>query len=464
MANMSFTNNAATTLASGITNVATSLTVASSTGLLFPTLSGSQYFYCTLGNNAGTVEIVKVTARSTDTFTIVRAQDNTSAVAWNLGDKCELRLVAASLNDFPKLDEVNAFAADNSFVSQNGGQLAGLRNRIINGDMRIDQRYAGASVTPTVPGWSVDRWAVGLSVTSKYSIQQNAGAVTPPTGFSKYLGCTSLSAYAVLAGDYFFISQTIEGNNLVDLAWGTASAKTVTLSFWVRSSLTGTFGGSARNYPGVRSYPFNYVINSANTWEQKTITIPGDTTGTWVTDATGGPIISWSIGAGTTYSGTAGAWVGSNLVSTTGATSVVGTNTATFYITGVQFEVGSVATPFEQRPYGMELSLCQRYAFNVVGCFAGYTNGTTAVDTAIQFPVTMRAAPTALASGVNAVATAIPASGATPAQTGLNFTIINIATPQGLSARFGSFVGLTASTVAYVYTPAAGSGFLSAEL
>ena len=108
---MKFTNNATTTLASNITSSATSLTVSASTGSLFPTLGGSDYFYCTLANTSGAIEIVKVTARSTDTFTITRGQDGTSGQAWNSGDKVELRLVAASLNDIPKLDEANTFSA-----------------------------------------------------------------------------------------------------------------------------------------------------------------------------------------------------------------------------------------------------------------------------------------------------------------------------------------------------------------
>jgi hypothetical protein len=165
----------------------------------------------------------------------------------------------------------------------------------------------------------------------------------------------------VAAGDYFVTRQIIEGFNIADLAWGTASAQSVTLSFWVRSSLTGTFGGALQNDASNTSYPFTYAISVANTWEQKTLTIAGDTTGTWLTTNAGGIHVVFGLGAGSTYSGTAGSWSGSNFLSATGATSVVGTNGATFYITGVQLEPGSVATPFERRSYGAELALCQRY-------------------------------------------------------------------------------------------------------
>jgi hypothetical protein len=254
--------------------------------------------------------------------------------------------------------------ASTAYVDQVAGTSGsiGFRNRIINGDMRIDQRNAGASVTPTSSNtYTLDRWNTILTQASKFSVQQNAGSVTPPSGFSKYLGITSLSAYSVLSEDAFSVIQYIEGFNTADLGWGAAGAQTATLSFWVRSSLTGTFGGTLRNGGGTRSYPFTYTISAANTWEQKTVTVAGDTTGTWATDNTAGIGVQFSLGAGSTYTATAGAWAGGLYISATGATSVVGTNGATFYITGVQLEVGTVATPFERRQYGQELALCQRY-------------------------------------------------------------------------------------------------------
>jgi hypothetical protein len=246
-------------------------------------------------------------------------------------------------------------------IAQSGSNNVTFRNRIINGAMVLDQRNAGASVTPANNTYTLDRWQGGVSQASKFTIQQNAGAVTPPAGFTNYLGATSSSAYSVGASDYFFIRQFIEGFNTADLNWGTANAKTVTLSFWVRSSLTGTFGGALTNSAQDRNYPFTYTISSANTWEQESVTIAGDTTGTWLTTNGQGIGLIFGLGVGSTYSGTAGAWTSSVVVSATGATSVVGTNGATFYITGVQLEAGTTASPFEYRQYGTELALCQRY-------------------------------------------------------------------------------------------------------
>jgi hypothetical protein len=235
----------------------------------------------------------------------------------------------------------------------------GFKNRIINGAMMIDQRNAGASVTPGLFGqYTLDRWSAVNSQSSKLTVQQSSVA---PTGFTNSLLVTSSSAYSIGSSDYFFLRQRIEGFNTADLGFGTANASTVTLSFWVRSSLTGTFGGSLINGGDSRAYPFNYTISASNTWEQKTITITGDTSGTWFINNSIGLAVNFGLGVGSTFSGTTGSWAGSNLVSATGATSVVGTNGATFYITGVQLEKGSTATSFDYRPYGTELALCQRY-------------------------------------------------------------------------------------------------------
>ena len=286
----------------------------------------------------------------------------------------------------------------------NSGGVNQFRNRIINGSMQIDQRNAGASVTLAASGYTLDRWRAGMSLASKFSVQQNAGSVAPPEGFTNYLGMTSLSSYALAASEIFNISQRIEGFNTADLGFGTATAKAVTLSFWARSSLTGTFGGSLQNSDNSRSYPFSYTISVANTWEQKSITIAGDTSSTWVGATNGlGIQVVFSLGTGSTFSGTAGAWASADYRSATGATSVVGTNGATFYITGVQLEKGSTATSFDYRPYGTELALCQRYCvvWKSTRAYACAYIGRIGSSSSASFfaPGNFRAAPTITSSG-----------------------------------------------------------------
>jgi len=288
--------------------------------------------------------------------------------------------------------------------SLGAGNSSLKKNLLINGAMVIDQRNAGASVTPTNNQFLVDRWIAFLTQASKYTVQQNAGSVTPPVGFSNYLGVTSSSAYSVVSSDYFALTQKIEGFNTYDLAWGTANAKTVTLSFWVYSSLTGTFGGSIINSAGNRAYPFTYTVSSANTWTQASVTIAGDTTGTWVGATNGiGLVVNFGLGVGSTYSASAGSWgAGSFIFSATGATSVVGTSGATFYITGVQLEVGSSATGYEYRQYGQELALCQRY-FEVVS-MSGLcgSSSTTQIGFGCSYKVSKRATPTVASASATA--------------------------------------------------------------
>lgn len=284
-------------------------------------------------------------------------------------------------------------------TSVNAPNTFGFKNRIINGGMVIDQRNAGASVTITSTAdntYTLDRWAVYGSQASKFSVQQSS---TAPTGYSSSLLVTSLSAYSITSTDRFYVTQFIEGFNTADLIFGSASAATVTLSFWVRSSLTGTFGGTLMNSASNRNYPFTYTISAANTWEQKTVTIAGDTTGTWIGATNGiGIKVFFGLGVGSTASGTAGAWGAGNYNSATGATSVVGTNGATFYITGVQLEKGSTATSFDFRSYGTELQLAQRYYYQLIGTQAVYYDGYGGTGSYPvwngAFPVVMRATPT----------------------------------------------------------------------
>ena len=287
----------------------------------------------------------------------------------------------------------------------NTANTFGFKNRLINGNMVIDQRNAGASVTGVVGSvFATDRWKFYCSQASKITLQQNAGSITPPSGYTNYLGATVISAYSPVTNDEFDIYQNIEGLNMSDLAWGTANAKTITISFQVYSSLTGTFGGALRNSAGNRSYPFSYTVNSANTWTSVSIIIPGDTTGTWLTNNSTGVSLIFSAGAGSNLLGTAGSWAGANYVGATGQINLVSTNGATFYFTGVQLEVGSQATSFDFRSYTTELQLCQRYlpAWNIAS--SGQTGSlgpcyyysTANAGWCLPLPVTARVPPTGI--------------------------------------------------------------------
>jgi hypothetical protein len=286
-----------------------------------------------------------------------------------------------------------------SITDSSGGVLAPsssvFRNRIINGAMSISQGAAGATITPAVTSayatnYPVDRFQVIVGAASKLTTAQSS---VTATGFNFSTLITSSSAYTVGAGEVFVIRQNIEGFNTADLGWGAAGAASITLSFWVRSSLTGTFGGSVQNSASNRSYPFTYSIASANTFEKKTVTIDGDTSGTWIGATNGiGLRVNFGLGVGSTFSGTAGAWAAGDFDSATGATSVVGTNGATFYITGVQLEKGTTATSFDYRPY--ELVLCQRYYQKFSSFMSNYNAAGTMYAPALYFKVTMRATPT----------------------------------------------------------------------
>ena len=288
-----------------------------------------------------------------------------------------------------------------------GASGGGSKNLLINGAMVLDQRNSASAVTPSDGNYTLDRFHVDASAASKFSVQQVTDA---PTGFSNSLKVTSLSAYTPSSSDFLDIQQPIEGFNSAQLNLGTANAKVMTLSFYVKSSLTGTFGGAFSNSAYNRSYPFTYTISAANTWERKTITLTGDTSGTWIGSTNGiGLRVVWSVGAGSGRINTAGAWVGSLALGATGQTNVVATNAATWQITGCQIEVNDNATDFEHENYGTTLAKCQRYyyahiqsgnATQYVGMGEMYT--TTQLDLNVHFPVSMRASPTLVqSSGTN---------------------------------------------------------------
>jgi len=349
------------------------------------------------------------------------------------------------------ITQAGEFNSDSSF---------GFKNRIINGAMVIDQRNAGASVTPASGAYTLDRWVYNASQASKVSIQQNAGSVALPAGFSNYLGVTSLSAYSVGAAELFMLSQYIEGFNIADLSWGTANAKAVTLSFSVYSSVTGTFGGSLRNNAADRSYPFSYSVSTANTWTQVSVTIAGDTAGTWLTNNGKGIQLHFGLGVGSTFSGTAGSWSANNYLSATGATSVVGTNGATFYITGVQLEKGSTATSFDYRPYGTELSLCQRYFAKMDNdgsggdCTlgVGMQQSTTGGNICVKYPVKMRVEPTASASSLQLTNLRSFSSNATLSSISPTYDTANVSFSMGASGATDApvFLQITNNTAGFL--------------
>jgi hypothetical protein len=312
--------------------------------------------------------------------------------------------------------------AVNSVTDANGGNTAtinsmtptadslqGFRNRIINGDMRIDQRNAGASATNTgATTYYLDRWvALGTTSAGQYSVQQDSDA---PDGFSNSSKITVTTIDSSLAAsDRYTWMQRLEGYTVSDFDFGKASAKTITLSFYVRSSVTGTFGAGIQNGDSTRSYPFNYTISAADTWEYKTVTIPGDTSGTWPTNNTRAMIILWALGVGSDREGTANTWAAGNFYSTSESTNLMATLNATWYITGVQLEVGSVATPFERRPFGTEFMLCQRYYEISFAGGTGYGDGANTVGFGLNFAVEKRSAPTAtISSTIGAVNFASP--------------------------------------------------------
>lgn len=291
-------------------------------------------------------------------------------------------------------------SVENYMRAQGSGSVfAGMRNRIINGNMTINQRGWSANIA-TDATYTLDRWLARTAASNKFAVQPTTTTSLP--GFVNILGVTSQAATSVSAGDFYCLQHVIEGYNMADLNWGTANAKPITISFWVYSSLTGTFGGALTNYNNNNSYAFSYTIVAANTWEQKTITITGPTSGTFNNTNSGCINLTFSFGMGSTYSTTGGSWVSGNYLSTTGATNLVGTAGATWYITGVQFEAGSTPTPFEYRHYGTELALCQRYYFRFVPgassslVTGGYNSSSTAFQGFLSFPVSMRTSPTAL--------------------------------------------------------------------
>jgi hypothetical protein len=267
-------------------------------------------------------------------------------------------------------------------------------NRIINGDMRIDQRWNGASINQS--NYSVDRWEFGATVSALGNCGQNFNAAVGPVGFPYCLGFQSSSAHSSAATEALIIAQSIEADMVSDFAWGTPNAQPVTLSFWANSSLTGTFSGSIRNYPATRAYPFTFSLPTANVWVKFTVTIPGDTAGTWVMSGNGGALsLSFDYGSGSNFRGPAGVWASANYTAATGAVSVVATNGASLYLTGVKLEIGSVATPYNRQSPAKSLADCQRY-YQVISpmIIQGYSTAGAGIYFGWPLGIVMRATPT----------------------------------------------------------------------
>ena len=286
------------------------------------------------------------------------------------------------------------------------GVTSGFRNKTINGNMAISQRGTSAiSNAAATNTYGTDRWHIFGSSASTMTITQST---TNPTGqgFSNSTLVTSSAATTPASGDYYGVRQYIEGYNMADLAWGTSGAKPIVVSFWVRSSIAGTYSLALHNGSGNRSLVSTYTISAVDTWEKKTIYInAGDITGTWATDNSIGLAVWFDLGSGTSANGTAGAWTAGLPTRTSGSSNWVGTSGATFYITGVQLEQNYQPTPFEQLPIGLELELCQRYYYRTGGgvssdiYLAGYQPASTNIIFTYFHPVTMRATPS-LASKV----------------------------------------------------------------
>jgi hypothetical protein len=438
---------------------------------------------------AGTIVISSIQLDSGNDFTIVSNTGTTLVSANGSGLNVSTSLASNSITSDKIVSVANTKISGNIVSSQitsvantqltgtvTNAQVGasvyegiGYRNRIINGDMRVDQRNAGASLTVNTADayFPVDRFrGEGTSSDGVFTVQRDTSA---PVGFVNSVKVTITTADASIGASqrYQFI-QRIEGNNIADLGFGTANAKTTTLSFWVRSSLTGTFGGSYRNNTVTRSYPFSYTISAADTWEYKTVTIAGDTSGTWETGTDTGLILTWSLGSGTNFQGTAGAWNGNNNNTVTGETQLIANNAATWYITGVQLEVGSVATPFERRPYGTELALCQRY-FETFGLSStsliGSSYSTTAAITILQWKVTKRVSPTITlpaAGQTSGTVSFLAANSNYPATTGTHVTAgitVDKAYIEG-----SSYAGLTLGASSTFYSNGTSTIQISAEL
>jgi hypothetical protein len=339
------------------------------------------------------------------------------------------------------------------------GGFVGMKNRIINGAMVIDQR--GTATTPVTVGalsYTLDRFFGVKTSGATVTVQQSS---TAPTGLSKSLLATCSTGAAPAAGNQVIVSQRVEGFNTADLSFGTASASTITISFWVRSSVTGTYCVYLGNETYNRSYVSTYTISSANTWEQKTITVSGDQSGTWAGATNGtGLVVGFCLGSGSNFTTTAGAWATGEYQQTSAQATWSSTTGATFYITGVQLEKGSTATSFDYRPYSAELALCQRYAYqmnandsNGANRFGlGFAQTTTKAFAQTPHPVPMRIKPSVTATAATIAlsdtitATALTSIATQAATSDVNKTSFDCTVASGLTSFRPYFLEAANST------------------
>jgi hypothetical protein len=339
------------------------------------------------------------------------------------------------------------------------GVSQGFKNRFINGNMVISQR----GTTFNDPGsnqYTLDRWHFFVSVSGKINASQSSIA---PDGFINSMLVTSASAYTIGSSDYFQVGQPIEGYNTADWNWGTANAKTVTVSFWVRSSVTGTFSCLLINADASMNFPFNYTISNANTWTYVTQTVTGPTSGTFATNNTTSVELRFAFGIGTnSQNGTAGVW-SSNYWAPGATTSFVGTNGATWYMTGAQIETGSTATSFDYRDYGTELQLCQRY-YQTTGSITGIGANSSVFQGFVTYGVQMRIVNPTFALNAVLRITDGYASNHTMSSLSGGYSV-NQSSPNLQYIQFNNFSGLTQGRFYGIYGNAnTDAATLSAEL
>jgi len=341
-------------------------------------------------------------------------------------------------------------------------QIGGRRNMVINGAMLVAQR--GTSFSSIADNaYSLDRWLYYENGDSVSDASQSTD--TPNNNFKNSLKLDVQTAdTSVATGDLTCFLQKIEGLNTYQLGWGTSDAETVTLSFWVKSTKTGIHSGAFKNSAQDRSYVFEYTVNASNTWEYKTITVAGDTSGTWLTTNGIGVQVTFALMAGTVFTKTAGSWGAGNNYGSDNQVNVMDSASNEWYITGVQLEVGEVATPFEHRSFGEELRLAQRYHYRINGKASGnttigmgFSNVATQSYSHIALPVNMRTSPSVTGSGFTAsdfnsytrTGTSLQISGAENSSQGCSRTNLIVNVSSGLTTLRPSGNALTASTSSF---------------